>query len=182
MKIAIDIDDTLTNTKDNQIKLWKEYYNNNPKKGFSEELPKDINEFNVDEYIGIFWDTYREELSFKSSYKKDVSIIIDKLKEDGHELSIVTSRPDDRYENLKEKIANALKSNNIHIDTIHTNARDKGIYCKEHNFDLLIDDNIKQIQSAKNNGLKGILFNEIKDYKGLQTNNWKDLYNIIKEL
>lgn len=182
MKIAIDIDDTLTNTKDNQIKLWKEYYNKQPKVGFSEQLPSDINEFDADEYIGIFWDTYREELSFNSTYKKDASNIIDKLKSDGHELCIVTSRPDDRYKNLKEKITTALKENNIHIDAIHTNARDKGLYCKEHNFDLLIDDNIKQIQSAKNNGLKGILFNEIKDYKGLQTNNWKDLYNIIKEL
>ena len=182
MKIAIDIDDTLTNTKEHQIKLWKEYYNNNPKKGFSEELPHDINEFDADEYIGIFWDTYREELSFNSTYKKDVSTIVDKLIKDGHELCIVTSRPDDKYKNLKERIAKALKENNIHIDTIHTDARDKGLYCKEHNFDLLIDDNTRQIQSAKNNGLKGILFNEINDYNGLQTNNWKDLYNIIKEL
>lgn len=182
MKIAIDIDDTLTNTKDNQIKLWKEYYNKSPKIGFSEELPKDINEFDADEYICIFWDTYREQLSFNSTYKKDASTIIDKLKEDGHELCIVTSRPDSRYNNLKEKITNALKENNIHIDTIHTNARDKGLYCKEHNFDLLIDDNIKQIQSAQNNGLKAILFNNDKNYKGLQTTTWKELYNIIKTL
>ena len=49
MKIAIDIDDTLTNTKDNQIKLWKEYYNKQPKAGFSEQLPSDINEFDADE-------------------------------------------------------------------------------------------------------------------------------------
>ena len=182
MKIAIDIDDTLTNTKENQIKLWKEFYNKNPKENYSEELPHNINEFDAGEYIGLFWDTYREQLSFNSTYKKDTSIIIDKLKEEGHELCIVTSRPDDRYENLKEKIAIALKEHNIHIETIHTNARDKGTYCKDHNFDLLIDDSIKQIQSAKNNGLKTILFNEIKDYEGLQTNNWKDLYNIIKEL
>lgn len=182
MKIAIDIDDTLTNTKENQIKLWKKYYNSNPKIGFSEQLPSDINEFDADEYIGIFWDTYREELSFNSTYKKDASNIIDKLKEEGYELCIVTSRPDERYTNLKEKITKALKENNINIDSIHTNARDKGLYCKEHNFDLLIDDNIKQIKSAQNNGLKGILFNEIPNYEGLQTNNWKDLYNIIKEL
>ena len=182
MKIAIDIDDTLTNTKANQIKLWKEYYNKQPKAGFSEQIPSDINEFDADEYIGIFWNTYREQLSFNSTYKEDASIIIDKLKNDGHELCIVTSRPDSGYDDLKGRIEKALKENEIHIDTIHTDARDKGSYCKEHNFDLLIDDNIKQIQSAKNNGLKGILFNEIKDYEGLQTNNWKDLYNIIKEL
>lgn len=182
MKIAIDIDDTLTNTKENQLKLWKEYITNYPNPNYSEELPKDINEFDVDEYLETFWNTYREELSFNSSYKKDVSSIVDKLKEDGHELCIVTSRPIERYTNLIEKITKALKENNIHIETIHTNALDKGKYCKEHNFDLLIDDNIKQIKSAQKNGLKAILFNENSEYEGLQTTTWKDLYNIIKEL
>ena len=182
MKIAIDIDDTLTNTKDNQKKLWKEYITNNPNPNYTEELPYNINEFDAEEYIGIFWNTYREQLSFESTYKEDTSTIIDKLKKDGHQLSIVTSRPDDRYTNLLERITKALKENNINIDDIHTNARDKGTYCKEHNFDLLIDDNIKQIESAKNQGLQAILFNENKSYQGLQTTTWKELYNIIKKL
>lgn len=182
MKIAIDIDDTLTNTKDNQIKLWKEYIKNNPNPNYTEELPYNINEFDAGEYIGIFWNTYREQLSFNSTYKVDASSIIDKLKSDGHELCIVTSRPDNRYKNLKERISTALKDNNIHIDTIHTNARDKGSYCKEHNFNLLIDDNIKQIESAKSHGLQAILFNQNESYNGLQTTTWKELYNIIKEL
>ena len=68
MKIAIDIDDTLTNTKQQQIKLWKKYYNNNPHKDYSEKLPQNINEWG-DKYIEDFWDTYRELLSFNSSYK-----------------------------------------------------------------------------------------------------------------
>lgn len=182
MKIAIDIDDTLTNTKDNQIKLWKEYITNNPNPNYTEELPYNINEFDAGEYISIFWDTYREQLSFASTYKQDASTIIDKLKKDGHELCIVTSRPDSRYKNLKERITKSLKENEIHIDTIHTDARDKGSYCNEHNFDLLIDDNIKQIKSAKSHGLQAILFNEDKTYNGLQTTTWKELYNIIKEL
>ena len=182
MKIAIDIDDTLTNTRDTQKRLWKEYITTNPNPNYTEELPHNINEFDAGEYIGTFWDLNREKLSFESSYKKDASDIIEKLKKDGHDLSIVTSRPDERYTNLKEKIKKALKENNIKIETIHTNARDKGYYCKEHNFDLLIDDNIKQIESAISHGLKAILFNENKSYQGLQTTTWKELYNIIKEL
>lgn len=182
MKIAIDIDDTLTNTKDNQIKLWKEYVKTNPNPNYSEELPLNINEFDAGEYISIFWNTYREQLSFESTYKQDASTIIDKLINDGHELCIVTSRPDSRYKNLKDRIKKALIENEIHIDTIHTDARDKGSYCKEHNFDLLIDDNIKQIESAKAHGLQAILFNDIKSYQGLKTTTWKELYNIIKEL
>ena len=182
MKIAIDIDDTLTNTRENQLKLWKEFVKNNPNPNYSEELPHNINEFDAGEYIDEFWKINRYHLSFESTYKQDASQIIDKLKEDGHELCIVTSRPDSGYDDLKGRIEKGLKANEIHIDTIYTDARDKGSYCKEHNFDLLIDDNIRQIESAKSHGIQAILFNELKSYNGLQTTTWKVLYNIIKEL
>lgn len=182
MKIAIDIDDTLTNTRENQLKLWKEYITNYPSPNYSEELPHNINEFDAGAYIDKFWELYRYKLSFESTYKQDASTIIDKLINDGHELCIVTSRPDSGYDNLKERIIKGLKDNDVHINTIHTDARDKGPYCKEHGFDLLIDDNIKQILSAQKNGLKAILFNKNNEYEGLQTTTWKELYNIIKTL
>lgn len=182
MKIAIDIDDTLTNTKENQLNLWKEYIVKYPNPNYNEELPHNINEFDAEEYIDNFWELYRYTLSFESTYKQDASNIIDKLKNDGHELCIVTSRPDTKYNNLKANIIKGLKDNNIHIDSIYTNAKDKGQFCKKHGFDLLIDDSIKQILSAQKNGLKAILFNKNNEYKGLQTTTWKDLYDIIKTL
>lgn len=182
MKIAIDIDDTLTNTKDNQIILWKEYINKNPNPNYNEELPHNINEFDAGPYIDKFWELYRYKISFESTYKQDTSTIIDKLKKDGHKLCIVTSRPESGYDNLKDCIIKSLRENNIIIDELHTDARDKGLYCKKHNFDLLIDDNIKQIESAKSHGLQAILFNKNDSYNGLQTNTWKELYNMIKEL
>lgn len=180
MKIGIDIDDTLTNTKEQQIKYWKKYYNTNPKEGFTENIPHNINEFNVDNYISKFWDTYREELSFNSSFKKNTSEIINKLIKDGHQLCIITSRPDNKYQSLKERISTWFKHNNINITTIYTSIFDKGKFCKDNNIDLLIDDSIKHITKAKELGIKTILFNNIKDYKGIQTDNWIELYNIIK--
>lgn len=182
MKIAIDIDDTLTNTRENQLKLWKEFVQNNPNPDYSEELPYNINEFDAGEYIDEFWKIYRYKLSFESTYKEDTSTIIDKLKREGHELCIVTARPDSGYDNLKGRIENGLKNNNIHIDTIYTDARIKGIFCKEHNFDLLIDDSINQIKSANENNIKTILFNKDDSYPGLQTTTWKEIYDIIKKL
>jgi FMN phosphatase YigB (HAD superfamily) len=182
MKIAIDIDDTLTNTRENQLKLWKEYITNNPNPNYTEELPHNINEFDAGEYIDEFWKINRYHLSFESTYKQDTSTIIDQLRKDGHTVCVVTSRPDSGYDDLKGRITKALKENNINIDELHTDARDKGSYCKEHNFDLLVDDNIKQIESAKSYGLQAILFNKDNSYNGLQTTTWNELYNIIKEL
>jgi hypothetical protein len=75
-----------------------------------------------------------------------------------------------------------FKKNKINITEYHTSIMDKGIYIKENNIDLLIDDSLKHINSAKNLNKHCILFNNIKDYEGLQTDNWTDLYKIIKEL
>ena len=69
MKIAIDIDDTLTNTRENQLKLWKEFIKTNPNSNYSEELPHNINEFDAGEYIDESW-KYKQivsDLIFTSS-------------------------------------------------------------------------------------------------------------------
>lgn len=181
MVIGIDIDDTLTNTKELQIKYWKEYYNHNKKDGYSEKLPKHINDWG-DKYIETFWDTYRESLSFDCSFKKNTSETINKLKNKGHTLCIVTSRPDSKYQNLKKRINKWFLENKINIDIIHTSIIDKGKFCKENNIDLLIDNDINHIVNANNYKVKTILFNKDKNYKGLQTTDWKELYNIIKTL
>ncbi len=180
MKIAVDIDDTLTNTKEQQIIFWKEYVSIYPNSNYTEELPENINSFEAGEYISKFWDTYREQLSFESTYKKDAGKIISKLKTEGHELCIVTSRPKDFYTNLVPRIKDALKKNNIPIDTIYTDAREKGTFCKEHNFDLLIDDDIRHILKAKELGLKTILFNKTQ-HDVDQVSSWQEIYDIIKK-
>ena len=88
MKIAIDIDDTLTNTKDQQIILWKDYIIKNPNKNYTIEIPDNINSFD-DEYISKFWDTYREQLSFTSSFKENADIITNKLHKDKYEGRVI---------------------------------------------------------------------------------------------
>lgn len=181
MKIAIDIDDTLTNTKDQQIILWKDYIKKNPNKNYTTEIPDNINSFD-DEYISKFWDTYREQLSFTSSFKENADIITNKLHKEGHKLCIVTSRPDSKYDNLKERLSIWFKENNIYVDEINTDIRDKALYCKNNKYDLIIDDSIHHIIEANKLGIKTILFNNIKTYDGKQANNWLDIYKIIKEL
>lgn len=178
MKIGIDIDDTLVDTKDIQKKYWKEYVTNNPKKGYTEKIPNSINDFG-DLYVQDFWDIYRHELSYSPEFKKDTSTILHKLKDNNFTLCVITSRPDAKYKDLKLNLSNWFNSNNIPIDIIYTDVRDKGLFCKENNIDILIDDSLSQMKSAILNNVKAILFNNIPDYEGLQTDNWLDLYNII---
>ena len=181
MKIGLDIDDTLTNTKEQQIIYWQEYVTNHPKKGYDTNLPTTINDFG-DEYVQTFWDTYREELSFNPSFKVNAAKIITKLRKEGHIICIVTSRPDEKYQNLHQRLKEWFAENNIPIDIIYTNIRDKGSFCKDNNIDLFIDDDLKHIIKANSYNIKTILFNQNNKYDGLQSTNWLELYKIIKKI
>lgn len=181
MTIGIDIDDTLTNTRDNQEKYWQEYIIKYPKDGYTKELPETINDFG-DEYVQLFWDEYREELAFNSSYKENASTILKKLKDEGHNLCIVTARRVSKCPELHDRIKKAFQENNIPIDTIYTDMTDKGLFCKENNIDVLIDDSLIHIKSALNNNVKGILFNKNDSYTGYKTTNWLEIYDIITKI
>lgn len=179
MKIGIDIDDTLTNTKEQQLKYWKHYVNDYPKEGYTEEIPKTINDFG-DEYVQEFWDKYRHNLTFECTFKENASNIIHKLLEDGHELQIITARDQNKYPNLKEKIAIWFKENDIPITRINTGIREKAKFARVNSFDMIIDDNVTECIKANQLGVKAILFNQDETYPGFQTTNWQEVYLYIK--
>jgi len=135
MRIGIDIDDTLVNTKEKQLIYWKDYVTKNPKEGYTEEIPNTINDFG-DEYVQIFWDTYREQLSFSPTFKENASLILHKLKDNNFTLCVITSRPDAKYKDLKIRLKNWFNANDIPIDIIYTDVRNKGLFCKENNIDM----------------------------------------------
>lgn len=179
MKIGIDIDDTLTNTKELQKEIWKNYYLNNPEEGYSEEIPSNINTFGFP-YIEKYWDLYREDL-FYPTFKENAAKVVKQLKEDGHELCVITSRPSYKYKDLHKRLHEWFKENDIQIEILCTNIKNKGHYCKKKNIDLLIDNDIAQIEEANKYHVKTILFGEREDYHGLKTNDWLELYEIIKK-
>lgn len=181
MKIGIDIDDTLVDTKNLLKKYWKEYFLNNPNPNYTEFVPNNINTGWNDKYINIFWDTYRFKM-IHPKFKKNASTVLNKLKKNNHTLCIITSRSKEKYPNIIEDLSVWMKDNNIPIDTIYTDVRNKGTFSKENNIDLLIDDTLNHILEAKNLGIKTILFNKDNNYKGLKTTSWNKLYTIIKEL
>ena len=178
MKIGIDIDDTLTDTIELQHEYWKEYYLNNPQEGYTEEVPNNINVFGY-KYIEDYWDLYRDKL-FYPRFKKDASLITNKLKNEGHTLCVITSRPDHKYEKLHQRLEEWFKENNIPIDIIYTNIRNKGHYCKQRGIDMLIDNDLSQIEEGNKYHIPTILFGTNNEYKGQKAANWQEVYEIIK--
>lgn len=180
MKIGIDIDDTLTNTKEVQKEKWLIFIKEHPNKNYTKKLPSNINGFE-DKYIQLFWDTYREDLSFSCSFKKNTSLILNKLKKK-HTLCIITSRPNEKYKNLKPRLKEWFKLNNIPIDEIYTDIRDKATFCKNNHIDLLIDDDLKHCNEANKLNIKTILFNKNSKYQGYQTTSWLKVYEIVNKI
>jgi hypothetical protein len=171
MRIGVDIDDTLINTKEVQIAKWEEYVTNNHNSRYTKELPKNINHFG-DPYIDRFWDEYREVLSFSPSFKKGAAEALMHLRSLGNEVIIITSRPQEKYKDLTERINNMCLENGLEVDKIATDVRDKGLYCLENDIHILIDDDIRHIHSANKAERYTILFNEDKNYFGLQLTDW----------
>lgn len=158
MRIGIDIDDTICNTKVLQIDCWKEYFNNNKCERFTEELPSNINSFG-DPYIDLFWDTYRETF-FSPELKENVVEVINRLQSKGVECFIITSRITEKYDNLVGRLDEWLSSNGIKMNDFYTGIKDKAGFLVENNIDILIDDDIRHFNSVLELGKICIHFNE----------------------
>ena len=167
MKIAIDLDNTISNTKEEMNYLLNIYLKEN-----------NINEDDITkETIINFLDKYNEELINNITIKEDASKYINLLQKD-NEIIIITARSNvfksvpDVYTLTK----NWLNKYQIYPDKIIINSQGetKAIKAKELNIDLAIDDDINNITEYNKYNIKTITF----------TNNstWEDIYNEIKNI
>ena len=147
MNIAIDVDNTITETKP----LLKEYckkYNDEVVKRNLKPNPdgfavKNLYDWTEDEKQ-YFIDNIIEEVFDKVKIKKDSKEIIDKLIEDKHKIFILTARVTKNGYEVTEK---SLKKNKISYNEIAIE-KDKKTYCIDNNIDILIDDEEQNIMSV----------------------------------
>ena len=111
--------------------------------------------------------------------------IIEKLKKDGHEIYIISSRDNGEYTNPKEMTEKWLKDNNIYYDKlILIDKGQKGETCKKNNIDIMIDDTVKNCIDVSENGIKVLMmrtrFNkDITQFE--QVLDWEDIYKKINK-
>lgn len=190
MRIGIDIDGVLTNINQYLCDYGSKY--------FYEKYGR-IN-INLDEFLlSKMFNVSKEDatncyMSVLESYatkepaRKYASDIIKKLKNDGNEIYIISSRCSDGTGNLSNKMPNIikdwLKRNNIPYDMLFLYADDKLKVCLENNIDIMIDDceaNIKKVSSIipvicyhANHNINCIGDNIYRAYS------WYHIYSIIK--
>lgn len=166
MVIGLDIDDTITNT----LEVLFAY----AEKFIIEDLKREIDIKRIDnmaniEYIQAMHGWNREdELKF---FKKYFNTLIEettpfyfavqtinKLKEEGHEIVLITARfdelLDDGYFDAKEVTKKWLNKHGIKYDKLIVNAQNKGEIAEENNVDVFVDDSLKNCLSVASKGIK----------------------------
>ncbi len=192
MRIGIDIDNCISNFDDTLLKEYlkhdKELRNTGIINENLENLRKGMFDW-TDEEETSFYNSNIEKFAKNLKPIEDSSYYIKKLKEDGHEIYIITGRNNGEYTNPYELTIEWLAKYNIVYDKlILTDAYDKHaktVVCLENNIDLMIEDNTRISLDLKNNGIKVFTMNTRYNQKEKtldRVSKWKEIYERISKL
>lgn len=169
MKIGIDMDNTLCST-DKKVGEYENIFTNN----------HNIDSYTIwhnNYYFNLFLNEYLEKIYKEVEPKQDAIKTINKLKEQGHEIYIITARTNSYVTNMHQLINNYCNNHNIKIDGIFIDAKDKVDICKDNNIDIMIDDSFYNYNQLMNNNINTILFDEYNQYRYIKKRvlSWKEI-------
>ncbi len=183
MNIAIDIDDTLTDTFAYLMPFVAEFY----KKDLKELQRNKISYSNIPmEWRAYEWDfekSYYDKVVVRTPFKKDAAKYVCLLQQMGHRIVIITGRTKAFYTDPYAITAEELKNGNIVYDKLICTL-DKKQACLDERIDVIIDDLVSNCDSVSCAGITPILFTSQANM-GLNTeyvrvNQWADVVGTIK--
>lgn len=193
MKIGIDIDGVLTDIEQWQLDYGSKFVFEQYHKGIINLEGYDIEEiFNVDEKAeDEFWKKYLYEYAKNEPARKFASEVINKLKDEGKEIYIITARyltdiDTAEGQRMREIVKKWLEENKIYYDKIIFSPEDKLDICLQNNIDIMIEDKVENINNISKN-IPVICFNarynkECNEENIYRCYSWYDVYNKIKDI
>lgn len=175
MRIGIDIDNTIVNTRETVFKYKrKSKFKHN--KGYYLFWPKEEQEEFLDQYV--------EEIHLNAEVKEYAKEAIDLLHDKGHEIILITYRSNIRSSSSNANTKKYLKEHHIYYDDILFGSFNKGKVCKEHHIDLLIDDSLENIESAAKEGIQVLVYPMTynKKTKYPRVKDWKEVIDYIQRM
>lgn len=191
MKIGIDLDGVVFDSE-KDFRIYSELYdmielNQNSK--LNEKELAFQNRFNWSEEESMrFFNKYHKEIMEESNYMPGAKMILNKLKEEGHELIIITARGgyDKNVISLTEE---RLKKDNMNIfDKYYFDIKDKAEVCKKEEIDVMIDDSIVNCKKTSESKIKTIYLKDAPSYDMDENEylkvlyNWGEIYRYLKAL
>lgn len=159
MNIGIDIDDTIADTFATLLpysqKFAIEDLKSTQKLNYKCECNNHLyieamNNWNEEE-SKKFWDKYYGEMLEKLDIKKFAAEVINKLKEDGNKIYLITARWHMDNCDTKQITIDWLKANNIQYDELLVDVNDKLEIAIQKKIDIFIDDSFKHCTNIANN-------------------------------
>ena len=153
MRIGIDIDGVLTDFEKWQLEFGSKFFIKYNKNIVNPDGYDSATVFNVTkEMDSEFWHDYLYDYAKNEPARKFAGEVIDKLKDKGYEIYIITARYlTDRNDNLGKEMRNIviewLKENSINYDKIIFSPEDKFEICKENNISIMIEDKVENINN-----------------------------------
>lgn len=193
MRIGIDIDGVLTDIERFQLEYGSKYFYEKHKVKIVNEkayYSKDVFGITKDDDV-IFWRNYFKKYMREDNPRMFASEVINKLKNEGNEIYIITARIEDcdnfciSNEEMQSITKDWLSKNNIYYDKIIWTQKSKVPYCVDNNIDIMIEDNsinIKEISSVTSVFCFNNRYNEdIEGANITRVYSWYDIYAKIKE-
>lgn len=191
MRIGVDIDNVISTFNE---ELLEEFLKHNKELGYSDEINKNADYitrgmFNwKDREVEAFYRNNIERIVNKLNVKDGAKEYIDKLKNDGHSIYIITGRDNGEHSDPYNNTKKWLDDNSIYYDElILTNSykndeHGKSEKCIENNIDIMIDDSIHICKDCIDYGITTLLMDtpynrNVNDIP--RVNSWKEIYDFI---
>ena len=186
MKIAIDFDGVILDSEP-LLKFYADFWSTfsiGKERLRDDEVTQEKCFDWTGEEIVDFYNQYFDKITRQSHLMVGAKEILQKLKDEGHQLYIVTLRG---YYNQEERIEAEEKLNQLGIefDQICWGVKDKIGKCKELEADVMIDDNPTNVMQFANENIKVLYFKEAAireiDLPNVKkVGSWMDIYRQIK--
>ena len=194
MNIGIDIDDTISNTFETFLPYIKKFVEQDLKRKLDLNLSSRTDYYNImekydlsEEETRIFWEKYYILMLESVKTKASAVEIINKIKEKGNRIILITARPDDESVDIKAITKRWLEENKINYDKLIINSHNKLEIAKQEKIDIFIDDSIRNCEMVSTENIKTYMFstknNEYYDNENIEkVTSWDEFYEKIKEV
>jgi len=191
MRLGIDLDGVVFDSE-KDFRIYSELYDMMELKQNSKIDEKDMKierRFNwTEEQLLEFFNKYHGMIVEQSNYMPGAELILKKLKEEGHDLIIITARGVSNKE-IIELTEKRLERDNMNIfEKSCFAAEDKAEVCKKENIDIMIDDSNINCKNTSENQIKTIYLKDAPSYDMEENEylkvlyNWGEIYRYIKEM
>ena len=175
MRVGLDMDDTICSTNE-VVKKYENKYcklNNVDSKTLWKE--EDIRHDFLHKYLKTIYN--------EVEVKKGAVKTINKIKELGHEVYVITARKNKYIDSdMKEFVKDYLSRNGIIVDDVIVEAKDKYEICDKLDIDIMLEDNDYNYYILEKEGFNVILFDDFNKHKDIKrrVTSWKDFLKYLK--